>query len=334
MPSPSVTIADIAEHASVSKATVSRVLNDPESVKPAKRQAVIEVMDRMNFRPNRFARGLASGKSMTIGVITQNIGTYYYDQIVRGIIHGLSTTAYSPIFSDGLFEKDAEGRAIETLRDRHVDGLILVGGDVPPEDLTTVGESIPLVVVARELDGWPGVCIAMDNTHVGYEVTRTLIAAGHRSVAHVMGNPAHPDAHRRLAGYQNALAESNIQYDPELVYQGNFYGQSGIMAVESWLSRGKHFSAIFAANDLTAQGVLLALSRRGIRVPDEVSVAGVDDKVESALMIPPLTTYRQPAQQMGKIASQKLLSLLDGQSVESLVVHGQMIQRESVGQIH
>lgn len=329
-----ITIADIAERAQVSKATVSRVLNNPDLVHQSKRRVVLDTMDELGFKPNQFARSLAGGHSMTLGIVTQNIGTSFYDDIIRGIIAGLRGSSYSPIFSDGLYQHDAENAAIKTLRERHVDGIILLGGDVPADELAIVAAEKPLLVVARELPDFDGVCLSTDNFKLGYDATQFLIAAGHRAIAHVAGNPAHEDAVRRAAGYRQAMSDAGLPIDEELIYQGNFYGQAGVLAVESLLMRGKHFSAVFAANDLTAFGVRLALSRRGIRVPDEVSLIGIDDKLESALMVPPLTTIRQPAAEMGRAAAETMIQILAGEKPASRVFDGELKVRESVTRMH
>lgn len=329
-----VTIGDIARRAHVSKATVSRVLNSPELVAADKREAVLAVVGEMGFQPNLLARGLASGRSMTIGIVTQNIGTSFYDDIIRSIIERLRRTQYSPIFGDGLYEHSAEIAAVNTLRDRQVDGIILLGGDIPTQELSDATSNLPLVVVARELPEWAGVCLSCDNFDLGYRATKHLIECGHAQIAHVAGDPKHQDAIRRTDGYRQALADAGIAVDPELIYDGNFYGQAGVLAVESWLMRVKDFTAIFAANDLTAYGCRLALSRRRIRVPDEISLVGIDDKIESALIDPPLTTMRQPAAEMGLAAADAMLGLIDGKPGVSRSFTGRLIERESVRRLH
>jgi LacI family transcriptional regulator len=325
-----ITIDDIARLAKVSKATVSRVLNNPSLVNGAKKEAVLAALGQTKFQPNLMARSLASGQSMTIGIVTQNIGTSFYDDIIRSIILGLRQTNYKPIFGDGLFEQNAEVAAVKTLLDRKVDGIILLGGDISGPDLQKLVGDRPVVVVAREGMQWQGTIISADNFQLGYEATRCLINHGHTEIAHVTGNPLHQDSVRRTNGYRQALSDAGIEVDPELIYQGNFYGQAGVLAVESWLMRGKNFSAVFAANDLTAFGVRLALSRRNIRVPDEVSLIGIDDQVESALVAPPLTSIRQPAAEMGQAAAKAILELIAGSSSESRVYQGKVIIRESV----
>ncbi|KAA1257918.1 HTH-type transcriptional regulator DegA [Rubripirellula obstinata] len=329
-----VTIEDIAGRAGVSKATVSRVLNRPTTVTEVKREAVKVAMNEMGFKPNQFARSLANGHSNTIGIVTQNIGTSFYDSIARSIIQSLRQTQYAPIFSDGMYEHDAENAAINTLLDRQVDAVIVLGGDLTPDEIHGGEDAVPMVMVARQIEGWNGVCIGVDNVAMGYNATKHLIDAGHVQIAHVTGNPSHEDAVNREKGYRKALAEANIPIDEDLIFPGNFYGQAGVLAVESWLMRGKSFSAVFAANDLSAFGVRLALSRRNIRVPDEVSIVGIDDKIESALMPPPLTTIRQPADAMGEAAVKAVTTILSGKKTESVLMQGELIVRESVSRRH
>ena len=152
MNSKKVTIQDIARTANVSKSTVSRVLNNSTPVNEEKKQAVLEAMEKLNFKPNIFARGLAGGQSMTIGVVTQNIGSPFYDQVTQGIVESLSHTQYSPLIADGQWMPEAERVAIQTLVGRQVDGLIIVGGTLSAAELSEVTGGKPTVVTARELD--------------------------------------------------------------------------------------------------------------------------------------------------------------------------------------
>ena len=144
-----VTIQDIAEAAGVSKSTVSRVLNGTASVNPAKHDAVMEATRRLGFRPNVLARSLASGKSLTIGVLTQLIGSPFYDTIAQGVIARLGGTRYSPIFVDGQLQRDQQLDGVRALIGRQVDGMLLIGGDVTDNEITDLCGQIPVAVVAR-----------------------------------------------------------------------------------------------------------------------------------------------------------------------------------------
>ena len=327
------TIQDIAEHANVSKSTVSRVLNNSTAVNQDKRSAVLKAMKTLGFQPNVVARSLAGGRSMTVGIVTQNIGSPFYDAVSQGVIAGLSGTNYSPIFVDGQWQESTESEVIRTLLGRRVDGLVLIGGRAPVEELNDLREQLPTIVVARQLSGWNHQCIYVDNVDAGYRATKHLIEYGHRNIALIHGIKEHSDAIQRFEGYCKALAESGIELDPDLVYQGDFTAQSGVLAVNSLIHRGVHFSAIFAANDMVAFGARLALSRHGIRVPEEVSLIGFDDQAEAAFMTPPLTTMRQPASEMGIAAAKALVKLIHNEKHHISRLPVELQCRESVARL-
>ncbi len=328
-----VTIQDIARAAGVSKSTVSRVLNGTAVVRPEKRKAVEEATKRLGFKPNVVARSLARGRSMTIGVLTQLIGSPFYDTVAQGVIAGLSGTGYSPIFVDGRWERDEELEGIRALLGRRVDGLVLIGGDVAGEEIASLCGELPTIVVARHLPGKEHRCLYMDNVDGGYQATQHLIDHGHRRIAIIRGLEHHPDAIDRFIGYEKALANAGIPFDPDLVCQGDFSADSGEDAVERLLSSGIHFTSVFAANDLTAYGARLALYRHEVAVPDAVSVVGFDDQLESSYVTPPLTTIRQPARAMGELGAGAVLGLIRGESFASRSIRGELVSRESVARI-
>ncbi len=328
-----VTIQDIAEKANVSKSTVSRVINNSTPVNERKKKAVLSAMKTMNFQPNVFARGLAGGFSMTLGIVTQNIGSPFFDTVTQGIIHSLVGTSYSPIFVDGQWDRETARSGINTLLGRQVDGLIIVGGNMSKELMDKIKEKTPCIFVGPELENWDNQCVFIDNFDAAYKATKFLIDAGHRDIAHITGIPDQPDSISRLKGYQQALADNNIRYAEELAYEGNFDAPSGVLAIESLLMRGKSFTAIFAANDMTAYGARLGLHRRGIRVPEDVSIIGFDDQAESAFVTPPLTTVRQPAFEMGHAAGSALVKLLKNEPYDLPVLKAELQVRESVAKI-
>lgn len=333
MQSGETTIQDIADWAKVSKSTVSRVLNNSSAVNQDKRSAVLKAMEALGYEPNVFARSLAGGQSMTIGILTQNIGSPFYDSVAQGVIGGLSGTGYSPILVDGQWQQSTESEVIRTLLGRKVDGLVLIGGNTPVKELNELRDRLPTIVVARELVGWENQCIYIDNVEAGYQATKHLIDFGHRDIALIRGIKDQPDAMKRFEGYTKALADAGIEFDSDLIYQGDFSAQSGVLAVNTMLARSTHFSAIFAANDMVAFGARLALHRHGIRVPEDVSIIGFDDQAESAFMTPPLTTMRQPAVEMGAAAASALLKLIHGESTELPKLPVELQRRESVARI-
>lgn len=326
-----VTIRDIADRANVSISTVSRVLNEPHTVKASRREAVLAAMRDLNFQPNILAQRLAGGQSLTIGVLTQFISSPHFSAITRGILQGLNASGYSVIFADGSFDPVIEQEMVTNLISRRIDGLIILEGRLPDEMLHELNQQIPLFIVGRKVPGLDEGCLWMDQFAAAYRATQYLIELGHRHIAHIMGIQEHRDAVERRDGYWQALLDSGIEPDPELLIQGDFQEQSGVLAVEMLLTRRRIFSAIFAANDQMAIGARLALYRRGIRVPDDVSLIGFDDQPPSAYVTPPLTTVRQPAFEMGSESAQAMLRLLRGASANVPEFKGELVVRESTG---
>lgn len=324
-----VTISDIARHANVSISTVSRVMGGTTKVAEPKRKAVLSAIDKLNYQPNVFAQGLASGQSMAIGVLTQNFGSPFYDAILRGVVEGLDDTGYFPIFADGQWDPKIEMRALQAMLRRQIDGLIVLGGFLEIEELNDFAEQIPLIVAARNIPDFEENCIYIDNFQGACIATQHLIERGHRRIAHVTGPPDHPDAVQRKRGYLQALRDAGIDPIEELIVEGNFRRQSGVLAVDMLLSKGISFSAIFTANDQMAYGVRLGLYRRGIRVPEDLSLVGFDDEPAAAYMIPPLTTVRQPAVALGQAAAKIILARLKDEVVLPPVLIDELIVRES-----
>jgi LacI family transcriptional regulator len=324
-----VTISDIAREADFSASTVSRVLRGTAKVTKAKREAVLSAVADLNYQPNVFARGLASGQSMTIGVLTQNFGSPFYDAILRGVVQGLYGSDYFPIFADGQWQPEIEQKALLAMMRRRIDGLIVIGGFLSAEELNLFAEQIPLIVAARDVCEFEENCVGIDNVHGSYLATKHLIDLGHRNIALVGGRMDHQDARDRQEGYLKALEEAGIEARQELIIEGTFRRQSGVLAVEMLLSNRNSFSAIFAANDQMAYGVRLGLYRRGLRVPEDVSLVGFDDEPAAAFMIPPLTTVRQPAVEMGLEAARIVLARLRDESVSPAQLTAELVIRES-----
>lgn len=329
-----VTILDIAEKANVSASTVSRVLRNSAGVAPQKRESVMRAVTELDYRPNIFAQSLASGQSMTLGVLTQNFGSPFYDGILQGILQGMENTDYWPLFADGRWQPVVEQQALDMLIDRRVDGMIIIGGQIGEDVLRSVAAETPLIVVARELKTMPDHCMYVDNYQAAYRATKYLLEMGHRDIAHITAPVTYrdfvEDIFLRYEGYRQALRDVDIEPDPRLIVEGNLQQQSGVLAVEMLLSRGRPFSAIFSANDQMAFGVRLALYRRGIRTPEDVSLIGFDDESSAAYMVPPLTTLRQPAVSMGQAAVQAILAMIDGQSPTLPQFEADLVIRESV----
>lgn len=324
-----VTLEMVAIEAGVSPSTVSRILNGTAIVSDDKKNAVDQAIQKLGFSPNPVARGLAGGRTMSIGVITQAIDSPFYGAALRGIEETFEPAGYSPLFVSGHWNAAAEVRCLDMLKSRYVDGLIVLTGRLPNDTLARFAQHMPIVVTGRTMDAPNLFSLNFDNMLGGKIATQHLIQLGHRQIAFITGSKEHPDSVERLNGYKAALEAAQIRFDPKLVVQGEYHEVSGLLAVERLLDSNKQFTAIFAANDQMAMGASLALHRRSLRVPDDVSLIGFDDLPASMFGIPPLSTIHQPAFELGQIAATSMLQLLSGKQPDAVVPEPHLIVRES-----
>lgn len=319
----------VAERAGVSPSTVSRILNGTAVVSDDKRKAVDRAIAKLGFVPNPVARGLAGGRTFSIGVLTQAIDSPFYGKALRGIEEELGSAGYSPLFMSGHWSADEEARCIDVLRLRRVDGLIVLTGRLSNAALKSVARSVPVVVTGRILKAPNLVSMDFDNREGARLATEHLISLGHRRIAFIAGDPDHPDSIERQRGYEAALQTAGLRIDPDLLLSGNFNEHSGVEAIEQLHARRTRFSAIFAANDQMAFGARLGLFRHGLRVPADVSLVGFDDVAGSLYMVPGLTTVHYPIHEIGQLAARSMLALLSGEQVLLDVPAPRLVVRES-----
>jgi LacI family transcriptional regulator len=324
-----VTLGMVATACGVSPSTVSRILNGTAVVSPEKRAAVDRAIAELGFIPNPIARGLAGGRTLSVGVITQAIDSPFYGLALRGIEIELTAAGYSPLFVSGHWNAQEEQRCIDVLRSRRVDGIIILTGRLSDDALCNLAKSMPVVVTGRELTASNLYSLDFNNFEGARIATHHLLASGHRDIAFISGNPIHPDATERLRGYRAALKAAGVRHKPALVLPGKYQEESGLLAVERLIDSREPFSAVFAANDQMAFGAALGLYRRGLRVPDDVSLVGLDNLAGAAHSIPPLTTVHQAADDLGRLAASSLLQLLGGQKPTAALPEPRLIVRSS-----
>jgi len=324
-----VTLEMVAARAGVSPSTVSRILNGTAVVSEGKRKAVDRAIAKLGFVPNPVARGLAGGRSLSIGVLTQAIDSPFYGSALRGIEEALGGAGYSPLFMSGHWRADEEARCIEVLRLRRVDGLIVLTGRLSNAALRAVARSLPVVVTGRQLKAAHLVSLDFDNRAGARLAVEHLIGLGHRRIAFIAGDPAHPDSIERQKGYESALQDAGLRVDPRLLLPGDFNEQSGVQAIEQLQARRAGYTAIFAANDQMAFGARLGLFRHGLRVPGDVSLVGFDDVAGSLYAVPGLTTVHYPIHEIGQLAARAMLDLLAAERPSLEVPPPQLIVRES-----
>ncbi len=324
-----VTIGMVAHAAGVSASTVSRVLNGTAVVSADKKAAIDESIAKLGFVPNPIARGLAGGRTLSIGVVTQALDSPFYGAAMRGIEDELLPAGYNALFVSGHWDAAAEARCIGVLQSRRVDGIIVLTGRLTDQALKAYAKQQPLVVTGRTLKA-PGLfTLNFDNFEGARMATQHLLRLGHRRIAFIAGDGGHPDANERLRGYRSALDDAGIAFDPALVVPGEYHELSGLLAVDRLLETSQRFTAIFAANDQMALGAALGLQRRSLRVPEDVSIVGFDDLPTSQYAIPPLTSVQQPAYELGRLAAAAMLQLLANAKPVLEVPLPRLVARES-----
>ena len=324
-----VTLEMVAKEAGVSPSTVSRILNGTARVRESKVRAVKAAIDKLQFIPNPLARSLARGKSMSIGVVVQAIDSPFYGEALAAIEKGLLRAHYSALFVSGHWRAADERHCIDRLLSRRVDGIILVTSCLPDRELVNLSRNIPMILTGRQVVGDRLYSLDFDSTPGARLATEYLIRQGHRRIAFIAGSAGHLDAAQRLAGYKAALAAHRIPFSGKLVVPGDYSDTGGHAALEQLLDSGVEFTAVFAANDQSAYGAMLALHRRGLKVPKDVSVIGYDDLPTSSFSIPPLTTVHRAIDEVGEAAAQAMIELLDGRLPTAVVLAATLAIRES-----
>ncbi len=307
-----VTLAMVAELAGVSASTVSRILNGSAVVSAEKRQAIDDAIAKLGFVPNPVARGLAGGRTLSVGVITQALDSPFYGATLRGIELELQVAGYSALFVSGHWNATEEARCIDVLRARRVDGIIVLTGRLSDSKLKECAKTIPIVVTGRNLKASQLYAFNFDQHEGARLATKHLVDLGHKRIAFITGDMEHPDARERERGYRAALNDARIPFDKRLIVNGLYTEDSGMTAAAELLSRRRPFTAVFAANDQMALGAALCFHRQGLHIPGDVALVGFDDLPVCSYSYPPLSSIHHPANEMGRLAASAMLQLLQG----------------------
>jgi LacI family transcriptional regulator len=314
------TQADVARAAGVSQAVVSYVLNDNRSISlsPETRQRVHDAIAQLHYVPNMAARSLRSQRTFTIAASIPDITTPYYPTFIRGIqdvaqSHGYDVLAYN---TDG--EREIELQALDAARRGRADGIILPPFHLTLDDLLPIlSDGTPITLLGRMQTDERATQFPLDTVYVpgeaaAREVVNYLIARGHTHIGMISGLIATPPREERVRGYRRALAEHHLPLEETLIRGGDFTEDGGYAAMRELIALHPRPTAVFAANDLMAMGALLACREAGIRVPEELALAGFDNIPAARLVHPTLTTLDQQANQSGRRAAELLLSRLSG----------------------
>ncbi|MGJ3205419.1 MULTISPECIES: LacI family DNA-binding transcriptional regulator [Geobacillus thermoleovorans group] len=326
-------IKDVAKRANVSTATVSRVLRNAGNVTEETRQRVLEAIEALNYQPNVLGRYLRRMETETVLVVVPDITNPFFSKVLRGIEAVALKHGYQVLLGDTQNDVRLEEQYLNLLPQRQVDGMIFLTARIRKELVEEMARQFPIVLACEYLEGADIPTVSIDNISSARKATEHLIRLGHCRIAHLSGPMNIILSRDRLRGYQQALAQHELEADAALVQEGDFTYESGYNLTLKLLALEKPPTAIFAANDEMAIGAIKAVRHRGGRVPDDVAVVGFDDIQMASIFEPSLTTIAQPMFEIGQKAMELLLALIEGTSARrrQLVLPDRLVIRDSCG---
>jgi LacI family transcriptional regulator len=306
-----VTIIDVAREANVSFATVSRVVNGKGYVSAQTRERVMQAMTRIGYTVNRQARVLAGGRTQVIGLLVPDLDTSYIGEILRGIDEELAAASYDLMLYTTHQRKTRESVYVNSLLNGMTDGLLMILPMAPESYVASIRRrGFPFILIDHEGLDREGPSVGATNRDGARAAVRHLLELGHTRIGLITGNMEMDCARERLIGANEALAEAGVEGSPDLVRTGDFHRPLAYLLTQDMLRLPDPPTAIFAANDVSAFGVMDAVRNAGLRIPDDISIIGFDDIPDAQWTHPPLTTVRQPMRDMGRCATRMLLDTI------------------------
>lgn len=309
-------IREVARIAGVSVATVSRALSNPEKVSSESIKKVQDAIEKVQYRPNMLARNFRSTRAYSIVVLVPDITNPFYSLVIRGIEARAQQRGYAVLLGDTRDSATREQEYIKLVETRLSDGVI----QFRPNSAGTLTESQKNIayVSACGCESTPGPSVRIDNASAAKTIVDYLLSLGHKRIGVISGLKGNPHTQDRLAGYKLSLAKAAIPFDEELIAEGDFTMWSGLNAAPYFCKMNHRPTAIFCMNDEMAIGAIQTLKSHGIKVPQDISVTGFDDIPYARYCDPALTTIAQPAEEMGKVAMDTLLRLIEGKTPDQV----------------
>ncbi len=330
------TIKDVARKAKVSVATVSRVLNNLPGYTEETRKKVMEVIEEIGYQPNALARGLVCKRSHTIGILMPSLSSMVTSEMLKGIEDKAHKSDKSVIVCNTDNDGIRTLEYLDVLKEKQVDGIIVVSANINPFQYQKILQmKKPVVLVSTLYSGSNLPYVKVDDQRAAYDATLYLINKGHQRIGMISGTKNDKIAgNPRIQGYKQALEANDIFLDDQYIAYGDFKFKSGIVAMEKLLNTVPDITAIFAASDEMAAGALVCAYKRGIRVPDDLSIIGYDNTQIAEMTIPPLTTLSQPFYGMGETGMAMLIEKIEtGKKMESRIFPHSIKERETVKEI-
>jgi DNA-binding LacI/PurR family transcriptional regulator len=330
-----VKLDDVAKLAGVSTATVSRYIsgNIPVSKRSAAR--IKSAIDELHYQPNTAAQILATQKTNTLGLLLYALGDSYFSDLLRGVESRAGEADYFLLIHSVRNSIVKKRKFKQIFGPHNTDGILVFSDSIDDEEIIRLHKlNMPVVLMHRTAP--PGVdypCILIENINGVKTMMSHLIEVHHcQRIVFLQGLELHQDTYLRDMGYRQALEDHGLPFDPELVVPGYFHAPEAKESISTLIRKGIKFDAIFAANDASASGAMMALWEAGLRIPEDVKVVGFDDVAFSQILTPPLTTVKVPIEEVGYHAADKLIRKLNGENVEqTTVLPTELIIRKSCG---
>ncbi|MGJ9385328.1 LacI family DNA-binding transcriptional regulator [Salipaludibacillus sp. CF4.18] len=323
-------IHQVAKHAGVSVATVSRVLNGQDTVTPKTRIKVEAAIKQFNYEPSMLGRNLRNSESRLLLVLIPKISNPFYSEIINGIETTAIQNGYNIILCETDSKPERENIYFDLVRNKMTDGIISMDPAVNVESLTKLAESYSIIQCSEYVvdSGIPYVTI--DNEEAAYKAVKHLLKIGHSKIALMNSDERYLYARQRELGYRKALKEQNIVVNEDWIYYTQELGfENGQQAMRKILMQDEKPTAVFAVSDLLAIGALKEMNSRGLKVPEEMALIGFDKIEFSNMTQPTLTTVAQPMYKMGTVAANMLISKIKGEHVDNVILDHELVIRES-----
>ena len=328
-----VTIYDVAREANVSMATVSRVVNGNQNVKPATRKKVLEVIERLEYRPNAVARGLASKKTTTVGVIIPDISNNLYAELARGIEDIATMYRYNIILANSDQNEGKELTLLDTMLGKQVDGIVMMTDKVTEKIHDSIKHSPVPIVLAGSVDETKEIAsVNIDYFEAAYEAVKILISNGHKRIACVLGPDTFTVNQHKLDAYKKVLEDEGLQVDEALIVSEEGTYDSGISAYEELSVLEKAPTAFFAGSDELAIGIIHGAQDTGKHIPEDIEVISFEDSKLARMVRPQLSSVVLPLYDIGAVSMRLLTKLMNKESVEqhSVILPYRIEMRDSV----
>ena len=324
------TIYDIAKKCNVAASTVSRALNDDDKISQETRDRVKAMAKKLNYKQNELARSLKSGKSLTIGIITNDLATFAVPRIIDGIEEIANQSGYNIIVGNTSNNMDKENQYIDILSKKQIEGIIFVGTWAElDKDCPYLDIDLPFVAINRHYHDDRVITINHDDINVGYIGTQYLIDKGYNKIAFINGPMEEISPPNRLKGYKKALNDNNLTIDNNIVFSGEWHFDTGYKYTNKILKINNQVDAIVCSNDQIASGCIYSIKDKNKEVPEDIAVIGCDDRNISRNFKPLITTIRLPLKEMGKSASKKLIDMINNKKVSKEVLTSSILKRDS-----